>query len=65
MIQSVAVQNSVGARTEPCRTPVVVRKAGDSLPSFLNLEDVVVVGLGSASAVTTGNLSYFSGVRLY
>ena len=26
---------------------------------------VVVVGLGSASAVTSGNLNYFSGVKLY
>lgn len=26
---------------------------------------VIVIGLGSASAATTGNLSYFSGVKMY
>jgi len=37
-----AVQNSVGASTQPCRTPVVVGNDEDSLPPFLTLEDVPV-----------------------
>jgi len=43
IIQSMAVQNSVRARTQHCRTPVVVVVNGEeNLPPFLILDDVPV-----------------------